>query len=277
MNVGESLLHALRDHGAQQVFGIPGDFVLPFFKVVEESAILPLYTLSHEPSVGFAADAAARVACAPGVAAVTYGAGALNMVNPVAAAYAEKSPLVVISGAPGQRESRGGLLLHHQVKRLDSQFAIYREITCDQASLHDPASAPREIARVLHSCLTQSRPVYLELPRDVVFEPCAPVPRLPERDSTRKPSPPARTRSWSGCGAPRGRDDGRRRSAAIRPRGARGRARAPHARAGGHFVHGTRPARELRRAGRRHVPRPDRASRGRADPSRSPTACCCSA
>jgi len=180
MNVGESLLHALRDHGAQQVFGIPGDFVLPFFKVVEESAILPLYTLSHEPSVGFAADAAARVSCAPGVAAVTYGAGALNMVNPVAAAYAEKSPLVVISGAPGQRESRGGMLLHHQVKRLDSQFAIYREITCDQASLHDPASAPREIARVLHSCLTQSRPVYFELPRDVVFEPCARVQRLPE-------------------------------------------------------------------------------------------------
>ena len=180
MNVGESLLHALRDHGARQVFGIPGDFVLPFFKVIEESAVLPLYTLSHEPSVGFAADAAARATCVPGVAVVTYGAGALNMVNPVAAAYAEKSPLVVISGAPGQRESRGGLLLHHQVKRLDSQFTIYREITCDQASLHDPASAPREIARVLHSCLTQSRPVYLELPRDVVLESCARGQRLPE-------------------------------------------------------------------------------------------------
>ena len=180
MNLAESLLTALRDHGAGQVFGIPGDFVLAFFKVVEESGILPLYTLSHEPSVGFAADASARFAGAPGVAAVTYGAGALNMVNPVAAAYAEKSPLVVISGAPGQREGRGGLLLHHQVKRLDSQYALYREITCDQASLHDPTTAPAEIARVLQSCLTQSRPVYLELPRDVVFEACRPVARLPE-------------------------------------------------------------------------------------------------
>jgi indolepyruvate decarboxylase len=180
MNVGESLLKALEAHGARQVFGIPGDFVLGFFKIIEESGILPLYTLSHEPSVGFAADAAARVNCAPGVAAVTYGAGALNMVNPVAAAYAEESPLVVISGAPGQREGRGGLLLHHQVKRLDSQFAIYREITCDQASLHDPATVPAEIARVLRSCRTHSRPVYLELPRDVVTEPCAPVTILPE-------------------------------------------------------------------------------------------------
>jgi indolepyruvate decarboxylase len=162
------------------VFGIPGDFVLQFFKVVEESGILPLHTLSHEPSVGFAADAAARISCAPGVAAVTYGAGALNMVNPVAAAYAEESPLVVISGAPGRNEARAGLLLHHQVKRLDSQFAIYREITCDQARLDDPVRAPVDIARVLRSCREQSRPVYLELPRDCVFEDCAAVARLPE-------------------------------------------------------------------------------------------------
>jgi len=180
MILGESLLTALRDHGARQAFGIPGDFVLQFFKVVEESGILPLHTLSHEPSVGFAADAAARVAGGPGVAIVTYGAGALNMVNPVAAAYAEKSPVVVISGAPGRNEGRGGLLLHHQVKRLDSQYAIYREITCDQASLHDAAAAPGEIERVLQSCLTHSRPVYVELPRDMVRESCAPVRRLPD-------------------------------------------------------------------------------------------------
>lgn len=182
MNLSQSLLTALRDHGARQVFGIPGDFVLGFFKVVEESGLLPLYTLSHEPAVGFAADAAARLNCAPGVAAVTYGAGALNMVNPVAAAYAEKSPLVVISGAPGRSESRAGLLLHHQVKRLDSQFEIYREITCDQAALDDPATAPAQIARVLRSCLMHSRPVYFELPRDLVFEPCEAVTALPEAE-----------------------------------------------------------------------------------------------
>ena len=180
MNLAESLLTALREHGARQLFGIPGDFVLPFFKAIEESDILPLHTLSHEPAVGFAADAAARVAGGLGVAVVTYGAGALNVVNPVAAAYAEKSPVVVISGAPGHREGRAGLLLHHQVKRLDSQYAIYREITCDQATLDDVAAAPGEIARVLRSCLTHSRPVYLELPRDRVFEPCAAVQRLPE-------------------------------------------------------------------------------------------------
>ncbi len=179
MNLTESVLHALKDHGARLIFGIPGDFALPYFKIIEESKILPLYTLSHEPGVGFAADAAARVNCGLGVAAVTYGAGALNMVNAVAAAYAEKSPLVVISGGPGKGEAGSGLLLHHQAKTLDSQFVVYKEITCDQVRLDNAARAPADIARVLANCLRQSRPVYVELPRDMVAVPCDPVVPLP--------------------------------------------------------------------------------------------------
>ena len=175
MNLTESLLHALKAHGARQIFGIPGDFALPYFRIIEESAILPLYTLSHEPGVGFAADASARISCGLGVAAVTYGAGALNMINSVAAAFAEKSPLVVLSGGPGKGESRSGLLLHHQAKTLDSQFQIFKEITCDQVRLDDAKRAPADIARVLASCLRRSEPVYIEIPRDMVALPCEPV------------------------------------------------------------------------------------------------------
>jgi indolepyruvate decarboxylase len=178
MNLVESLLHALKREGAPLVFGIPGDFALPYFRVLESSQILPLYTLSHEPGVGFAADAAARLTSAPAVAAVTYGAGALNMVNAVAAAFAEKVPLVVLSGAPGQAEVDSGLLLHHQAKRIDSQFEIFKEVTCDQARLDDVATAPALIARVLASCKRRSEPVYLEIPRDMVNLECAEVPPI---------------------------------------------------------------------------------------------------
>ena len=175
MNLTESLLQALKGHGARLIFGIPGDFALPYFRIIESSGILPLYTLSHEPGVGFAADAAARVGCAPAVAAVTYGAGALNMLNAVAAAYAEKVPLVVLSGAPGKAEASSGLLLHHQAKRIDSQFAMFKEVTCDQACLDVAERAPRDIARVLASCRRRSEPVYLEIPRDMVSAECAAV------------------------------------------------------------------------------------------------------
>ncbi|ABC23516.1 indolepyruvate/phenylpyruvate decarboxylase [Rhodospirillum rubrum] len=177
--IATALLDALKAHGATRIFGIPGDFALPFFRVAEQSALLPLYTLSHEPGVGFAADACARMGRGLGVAAVTYGAGALNMVNPVAGAWSEKSPLVVISGAPGVAESAGGLLLHHQAKTLDSQWRIFEEITCARTRLDDPLTAPGEIARVLRACLEHSRPVYIEIPRDIVDAPCAAVDRLP--------------------------------------------------------------------------------------------------
>lgn len=181
MNLAEQLLQALKNHGVAEIFGIPGDFALPFFKVVEESRLLPCYYLSHEPALGFAADAAARYHSRPSVAAVTYGAGGFNMLNPIAAAYAEKSPVIVISGGPGESDRRHGLLIHHQAKDLQSQLTMYKEVTCDQAILDDPATAPAVIARVLGNCIRQSRPVYLEIPRDKVFAPCEPVP-LPAAD-----------------------------------------------------------------------------------------------
>ena len=141
MRLAEALLRALRERGAGEIFGIPGDFALPFFKIIEETGILPLYTLSHEPAVGFAADAAARFRRTLGVAAVTYGAGAMNVVNAINGAFAEKSPVVVISGAPGRREAMSGLLLHHQGRTLDSQYRVFTEITCAQARLDDRATA----------------------------------------------------------------------------------------------------------------------------------------
>ena len=165
--LAEQLLLALKRYGAKEIFGIPGDFVLPFFKEIEAYGILPLYTLSHEPAIGFAADAAGRYHGTLGVACITYGAGALNMINPIATAYAEKSPLVVISGAPSLAERGRDMSLHHQVKHLDSQMMIMREVTCAQCVLDDPQTAPQEIARVLQAARDLSRPVYIELPRDM--------------------------------------------------------------------------------------------------------------
>lgn len=178
MELGLALLHALKAHGAREIFGIPGDFILPLFAQIEDSGILPLYALGHEPALGFAADAAARAGGGLGVAAVTYGAGALSLVNAVAGAFAERSPLVLLAGSPGATEARSGLLLHHQVRHIDSQWRLFGEITCDRARLDDAATAPTAIARVLRSCREQSRPVLIELPRDMATAPALPVPVL---------------------------------------------------------------------------------------------------
>ena len=111
--IGQYLIRRLHELGARHVFGIPGDYVLSFFKLLEESP-LQLVGNTNELAAGYAADAYARVK-GIGVACVTYGVGGLSLANAVACAYAEKSPVVVISGAPGTEEHKPNLLLHHTI------------------------------------------------------------------------------------------------------------------------------------------------------------------
>jgi len=78
------LFDQLWARGVRHIFGIPGDFVLNLYEALERDGRFGLVRLSHEPAVGFAADGSARITGGLGVCCVTYGAGGLNMVNPVA-------------------------------------------------------------------------------------------------------------------------------------------------------------------------------------------------
>jgi indolepyruvate decarboxylase len=167
--VGSFLFDYLAAKGVGHVFGIPGDFALPTFRWLEQSK-LDIITLTHEPSVGFAADGYARVH-GLGVALVTYCVGGLNMLNSVACAYAEKSPLLVISGGPSPADRKADGLLHHKVRTFDTQRRIYEEVTCANTVLSDPETAPAEIMRVVEEVLSQCRPGYIEIPYDVVDMP----------------------------------------------------------------------------------------------------------
>jgi indolepyruvate decarboxylase len=168
--VGEYLLQAIKEIGIGSVFGIPGDMVIRFFKVIEDDPDLDLYTFSHEPGVGFAAIGCARATQKPSVAVVTFGAGGLNMLNSVACAYAEKTPLIVISGGPGENEKIKGDFLHHTVKDFNSQLNIYREVTVEAVLLDSPKTAYMKIQKALSACQEFMLPVYIELPRDMVDE-----------------------------------------------------------------------------------------------------------
>jgi indolepyruvate decarboxylase len=120
-----------------------------------------------EQAAGFAADAYARIN-GLGVVCVTYCVGGLKVVNPTAEAFAEKSPLVIISGSPGIKERRKDPLLHHKVKNFDTQSKVFEEITVASVLINNPETAAREIDRILNAALRYKRPVYIELPRDIV-------------------------------------------------------------------------------------------------------------
>ena len=164
--IGSYLIERLQHYGVDDIFGIPGDFVLNFYGMLEASPIRVIGT-TREDCAGYAADGYARVH-GIGAVCITYCVGGLSLCNSIAGAYAEKSPVIVISGAPGMDERRSDPLLHHRVRDFNTQRDVFEKITVASASLDDALTAFREIDRCLEAAVRFKRPVYLELPRDRV-------------------------------------------------------------------------------------------------------------
>ncbi len=166
LSIGQYLIKRLIDYQIHDLFGIPGDYILTFYGMLERSSI-NVVGCTREDNAGFAADAYARLNGMGGVC-VTYCVGGLSVCNSIAGAFAEKSPVVVISGAPGLNERFNNPLLHHKVREFRTQYEVFEKLCIAACELRDPASAFSEIDRVLDAAHRFKRPVYIELPRDMV-------------------------------------------------------------------------------------------------------------
>lgn len=164
--IGTAVLDRLYRLGVRHMFGIPGDYVLGLYKLMESSPIQHVAT-TREDCAGFAADAYARIN-GIGALCVTYCVGGLNTVNAIACAYAERSPVVLLTGSPGLSERARNPYLHHMVREFSTQREVFEKMTVAAVSLEDPLTAEREMDRAFAALLRYRRPIYLEIPRDMV-------------------------------------------------------------------------------------------------------------
>ena len=182
--VGEYLAKRLHEAGTHTFFGVVGDYVLGLMDVLLANDLRFIATC-NELNAGYAADAYARIN-GVSMVCVTYNVGGLSLVNAVAGAYAELVPMIVISGAPSTSQQQQQLLLHHTAVDYNLQLDIFEKITVAAVRLSSPNQAARQIDRTIATCLHQRRPVYIEIPSDMVDEPCPvseaidlpPMPRL---------------------------------------------------------------------------------------------------
>ncbi|MBD9361222.1 alpha-keto acid decarboxylase family protein [Methylomonas fluvii] len=172
--IGQYLLKRLYQAGVKDIFGVPGDYVLGFYDLMIKSQVRHIGT-TREDSAAFAADGYARCV-GMGALAVTYGVGALNTVNAIAGAYAESSPVVLISGAPGVSEQKDDPLIHHRFGPFTFQREIFERISCASVVLNDPVIAFRQIDHAIEAARRCCKPVYIELPRDLVMAEGYPMP-----------------------------------------------------------------------------------------------------
>lgn len=164
--IGEYLISRLDEAGVRHVFGVPGDFVLRFYGMLQDSSV-EVIGATNEAATGYAADGYARIN-GLGAVCVTYCVGGLSLCNPIAGAFAEKSPVIVISGSPGISERQHNPLLHHKVRDFSTQRDVFEKLTVATAVLDDPNTAFREIDRCFEAARRFRRPVYLQIPRDCV-------------------------------------------------------------------------------------------------------------
>ena len=178
ITVAEKLVQCLYEMGVRHLFSIPGDYIIPFLQVVDEDGRIQRIGNTNEMEAGYAADGYARLS-GVGAVAVTYGVGAFSLMNTIAGAYVEQVPIVVVNGSPSntqrQQDRDVGLLWHHMMADGETQdLRAYENVTAAAVRIDDPYRAALNIDSALATCLTERRPVYLEMFDDVYAAPCDP-------------------------------------------------------------------------------------------------------
>ena len=164
---GQALVDALRAHGVDTVFGIPGTHNLGIYAALAGSGITPILT-RHEQGAGYAADGYARVTGRPGVVITTTGPAILNAAAAAAQSWSDSIPVLLISpGLPLRHPGRGNGYLHevkNQQGALDSVVAYSHRVG-------SVAEIPVAVAYAFAAMTTgRPRPVHLEIPLDLLDE-----------------------------------------------------------------------------------------------------------
>ncbi|HLI07997.1 MAG TPA: thiamine pyrophosphate-binding protein [Ktedonobacteraceae bacterium] len=163
----QALIATLRSHGVDTLFGIPGVHTLPIYDVLYREPGLRHVLARHEQGAGFMADGYARVSAKPGVVCTITGPGVTNVATPVASAYADSVPLLVISTSLPRASvgrQRGEL---HEVKdqfgMMEALAGWARVVT----QVEEIPDALRAAFRAMRS--SRARGAYLQIPLDLLM------------------------------------------------------------------------------------------------------------
>jgi indolepyruvate decarboxylase len=176
--VGQYLVDRLHQLGLDHLFSIAGDYTIEWVNGYVEPSPIQVIEEVNELNAGYAADGYARLK-GVGALCVTYSAGALCAVNAIAGAYVERVPVVLINGAPSTKRTiafeQTGFSAHHFISGRQTDLQVFEYITVASARIDNPDLAPMVIDETLTQCITDRRPVYLELLQDVVDLECEPA------------------------------------------------------------------------------------------------------
>jgi indolepyruvate decarboxylase len=172
---GQYLVDRLNELGLEHLFSIAGDYTIDWVNNYVEPSKIQVIEEVNEVNAGYAADGYARLK-GIGALCVTYSAGALCAVNSLAGGYVEKVPVVLINGTPSIKRTltfeQTGFSSHHFISGHETDLQVFEHVTVAAVRIDNPDLAPMLIDYALTQCITERRPVYIELLQDIVDLSC---------------------------------------------------------------------------------------------------------
>ncbi len=161
MTGAQALIKSLEMQGVDVMFGLPGGAILPVYDPIIDSSIRHIL-VRHEQGAGHMAEGYAMATGRPGVAMVTSGPGATNIVTPLANAYMDSTPLIVVSG-----QVATGSIGTDAFQECDIT-GVTMGITKHNWLIKDVDDIPRVVAAAFHVATTgRPGPVLIDLPKDI--------------------------------------------------------------------------------------------------------------
>jgi acetolactate synthase-1/2/3 large subunit len=157
----QALIKSLETQGVEVMFGLPGGAILPVYDPILESSIRHIL-VRHEQGAGHMAEGYAMVTGRPGVAIVTSGPGATNIVTPLSNAYMDSTPLVVVSGQVPTAAIGTDAFQECDIT------GVTMGITKHNWLVQSADEIPRTVAAAFHVATTgRPGPVLIDVPKDV--------------------------------------------------------------------------------------------------------------
>ena len=157
----QALIKSLENQQVEVMFGLPGGAILPVYDPILDSSIRHVL-VRHEQGAGHMAEGYSMVTGRPGVAMVTSGPGATNIVTPLSNAYMDSTPLVVVSGQVATASIGTDAFQECDIT------GVTMGITKHNWLIKRAEDIPRVVAAAFHVATTgRPGPVLIDLPKDV--------------------------------------------------------------------------------------------------------------
>lgn len=171
IKVSELIVRYLERLGIENIFGMPGAHILPIYDALYDSGILAVLA-KHEQGAAFMAGGYTRSSGKISACIATAGPGATNLITGIANAYADKQPVLIITGeAPTYIFGKGGLQESSGEGGSFDQVALFKSITRYSKTVERTDYLPQVLIQATKVLLSSNPgPVLLSIPFNVQNE-----------------------------------------------------------------------------------------------------------